>query len=60
MEFSLFITADNAAFGDSDAECCAELARILRETADKLELGQDTGRLRDSNGNTVGRYSVES
>lgn len=31
-----------------------EIARILRETADKLEQGRDVLALRDINGNTVG------
>jgi hypothetical protein len=61
MEFSLTIQTDNAAFGDGDdAEMCAELARILREVAARLEAGEDTGRVRDYNGNTVGRYSIET
>lgn len=56
--FSLTINTENAAFDD---DAGAELARILRDLAGRLELGpgpQNDGRLRDGNGNTVGAWSV--
>ena len=52
------ITTDNAAFGESDYEMRAEVARILREIADDLDNGKDGGPCIDINGNTVGRWSV--
>ena len=55
MEFTLTISCDNEAFTDDPK---AEIARILRVTADALENGNDAGRLRDANGNTVGLYEV--
>jgi hypothetical protein len=50
-EFKIKIECDNAAF---ENDPLAEVARILREAADKLEQGQDGFKLRDINGNTVG------
>lgn len=54
--FNLSLEMDNAAFDDDAA---LELARILRELADRIEQdGLDSGepiRLRDVNGNTVGQ-----
>ncbi len=35
-----------------------EVARILRETADKVENGTDYGNLRDFNGNNVGHWDL--
>ena len=32
----------------------AEIARILRDTADRVAAGRNTNKLRDANGNTVG------
>lgn len=49
--FTLRIETDNEAFTDSPK---AEIARILRETADRLESGRYVNKLRDLNGNTVG------
>ena len=48
----------NSAFGDNDYEMRHELARILREIADKLEKDYEAGPCRDYNGNTVGQWSV--
>ena len=45
------IQTGNAAFQD---DCDAEVARILRDLADKLETRQLTTTLRDINGNVVG------
>jgi hypothetical protein len=54
---TIVIETDNAAFEDSPG---AELARILREVADKLARHSevqpgDSFKLRDLNGNTVGK-----
>lgn len=51
--FSLKINTDNAAFEHPELE----IARLLRQTADKLELSTRTGVIRDINGNTVGSYA---
>ena len=45
----------NAAF--DDAGCNAEVARILREVADKMDSGSTDGAAWDINGNRVGSYS---
>lgn len=47
------IKTDNAAFSDNSN---AELARILRELAKRIENGEQHGRLRDLNGNKVGQF----
>lgn len=57
MTFLLKIETDNAAFADGNA--ASEVARILRETATKIESGHTDGKLRDSNGNTVGSFALE-
>lgn len=64
--FSLSINCENAAFcsGDTPTQESAapELARILRETADRIENGDsfDTFRnIRDINGNIVGIYAMK-
>lgn len=49
------IKTDNAAF-DEDRD--AELARILRIAADKIEHGNDTAELYDINGNPVGEFKI--
>lgn len=52
--FVLEIVTDNAAFEDKDQE----IARILRNAADRIEAGQSSGKLMDANGNSVGSFSV--
>jgi hypothetical protein len=55
--FALRISTSNDAFADgSDLE---EVARILREVADRIEAGEPAGQVRDINGNTVGNYKLE-
>ena len=49
--FTLQIETGNAAFEHGGG---AEIARILREVADRIAVGRFTNKLRDSNGNTVG------
>ena len=50
------IKMDNAAFGETEGERAAEVARILREYASKVENTEDLNQtLRDINGNTVGK-----
>lgn len=50
---------ENAAFDDGNREC--EVARILRELADKIENGGATGMFQnvfDANGNVVGTFKL--
>lgn len=65
MKFTLSIDMDNAAFDDDQEHGYAprpEVARILRQQADRLEAGDYyTGHsqtIRDVNGNDVGRGKV--
>ncbi len=55
MHFTLKMKSDNEAFTDDAAH---EVARILREVADKLEQGREYGTCRDYNGNKVGEWSL--
>jgi hypothetical protein len=57
--FKLQIETGNAAFADDTG---AELARILRELARRIEIGMHTSggaTVRDANGNKVGSWSYE-
>lgn len=60
-KFTLSITCDNAAFDDDDGR--AEIARILRDIARRVELGEaDNGlhqNARDMNGNPVGTFVLK-
>jgi len=51
-KFKLEIVTENEAFRGSDAE----VARILRDAAYKVDRGYRDGRLMDVNGNTVGKF----
>ena len=46
------IKTSNAAFQDGNRE--AEIARILRELAERIESDEYPAKLKDVNGNTVG------
>src|SRR5574343_1126998 len=50
MTFTLEVNTDNAAFGVTNAERNAELARLLRIVAHRLD-GSDAGNILDANGN---------
>ena len=54
--FNLTIKTDNAAF--QEGQPADEVARILREIAGKLEEGDSNGPAFDSNGNTVGTFTL--
>jgi len=55
----LELETSNAAFGESHEERRAEIARILRSLANKVERGgAPQGRLFDVNGNAVGTYDL--
>lgn len=61
MKFKVSFDMDNAAF-EPDART-GEIARILRELADKMELRsfvtkREAGSIRDINGNTVGEWKI--
>lgn len=56
---SVKIATDNAAFRLEDGTLDRfEVARVMREAADKVEAGYSTGRLMDANGNDVGGFLV--
>ena len=55
MKAVITVEMDNAAFEDDPA---GELARILRETAHKIEEGYNAGQCRDINGNQVGNFDI--
>ena len=57
MKLSLDLNSSNAAFEESGE---FEVARILRDVADKIERGESDGRLRDVNGNNVGSWFLET
>lgn len=56
MRFNLTINTDSAAFDD---DCGNEIARILREVADRMEEDSAVirGIIRDFNGNKCGEYT---
>ena len=61
--FTMEIHTGNAAFHDLYDDGFAlsyELARILRETADKLEDGVTSGATIDINGNRCGKFELEN
>lgn len=53
--FILSFDTDNAAFEDDPF---AEIARVLRATAEKVEDRNDMGTIRDLNGNTIGDWET--
>ena len=54
--FTLKLNTDNAAFS---YDAAMEVARILREAANKLESGFTDTKLRDYNGNVVGQFTLD-
>jgi hypothetical protein len=56
--FTLSIATDNTAFRETPDDAAREVARILRETAERLERGKREGRVSDANGNTVGEFAL--
>lgn len=65
MKFLLIIESENAALGYDGGEYdeararCA-VAKLLRDAAINLALGNARGGLRDINGNTVGYFELKS
>lgn len=67
MEYVITINLDNAAFYDDgmdDVELMhnpgPEVARLLRKLADECDGGPYEGKLKDINGNTVGRAEIRT
>lgn len=62
MRIDITITCNNAAFGDESDNAGPEVARILRELADRAECDQTLNdmpnSLRDINGNKVGTVGI--
>lgn len=59
--FKLEIDTGNAAFdNDGDGDRHGEVARILRELADRIEAGNRNGQIYDVNGNHVGSFTLTS
>jgi hypothetical protein len=58
MKFRLSVEMDNDAFGQNDWTNGQELARLLREVADRVAAEVRSGTARDSNGNSVGAWSI--
>jgi len=56
-QFRVLMGAGNAAFAPAPGP---EIARILREVADKIETGQFDGPVIDSNGNNIGKFGFRS
>lgn len=56
MKFTLEIDCDNAAFTGEDGDADMEVAMILRNAAERVEAGRNSGKLLDSNGNSVGKF----
>lgn len=55
--FILTINTSNDAFSEGDR--LMEVRRILAEASAKLGMDQESGTLRDRNGNTVGLFGFE-
>lgn len=56
MSFKLTIKTDNDAFSE---DAGAEVARILREIAEKVENGSTGSGVLDYNGNRVGQFTLD-
>lgn len=54
MSFRLTVRTNNTAFRDGAGN--SEVARILRDAAERIEKGADVGGLLDAKGNTVGEF----
>ena len=66
MEFKLQFNMDNAAFSEDDGSIIPqiwkrknEVAGILNKVTDDYRDGREAGTIRDSNGNTVGKWEIE-
>ena len=57
MKIRIYNT-DNDAFGQTNESRAEEIARILERAAEKIRQGLFYGVLLDSNGNTVGEFTL--
>ncbi len=57
MTMKLEFETDNAAFDEYPAE---ETSLILHDIADRVEAGDMSGDIRDTNGNRIGHYEFET
>jgi len=55
--FKLEFEMGNAAFSDGEKEY--EVARILKEIAEKVAFGKTEGSVADINGNKIGEWSMK-
>ncbi len=58
--FTMTFETSNDAFGEDTRTEATEAARIARDIADRLDDGQMSGRVRDVNGNQIGRFKLDS
>jgi hypothetical protein len=58
MKFNLEINSEDDALAGNEGRL--ELARILRDVADRVLRRENGGKVRDENGNSVGRWSVDT
>lgn len=58
-EFQCRFDLGNAAFDGASLDRSNEITRLLRETADKIDTGEEEGALFDLNGNRVGQWSFD-
>ena len=56
MKFVLEIDCDNETFGEDETSRNVEVSYILENIGKRVEDGSVFGNVRDTNGNTVGRY----
>lgn len=59
---TITINTDNAAFGETEDDVNREVARILREVADRAVYAPtefDAHPIRDANGNAVGSIQID-
>ena len=61
-KFTIQLSTDHKAFSEGERD--TELARILREIADKIEFSMvpqgSSQTIRDSNGNDIGRWKLHN
>jgi cytochrome c-type biogenesis protein CcmH/NrfF len=57
MDYDKFVLTIN--IGNDAMQSNLDIALALREVADRVEEGQNTGKIQDYNGNKVGRYDLE-
>lgn len=57
--FQMRFDLDNAEFDGAPLDRAAGISRLLRETADKVDMGDESGDLFDINGNKVGAWGFD-